>query len=65
MTRSREGRSHAARRVTKRKQQEKSIRIGLSIDINGIKIGLSIFMTGWWFGTWLFFPFHIWDNPSH
>ena len=22
--------------------------------------------TGWWFQTWMeYFPFHIWDNPSH
>ena len=20
---------------------------------------------GWWFGTFFYFPFHIWDNPSH
>ena len=21
-------------------------------------------ISDWWFGTWFFFPFHIWDNPS-
>ena len=23
------------------------------------------FISGWWFGTFFIFPFHIWDNPSH